>query len=495
MLRRFGVFLGGFTLDAAQDISGNDDAFLDRLTTLIGSSLIYRTTGGAAVPRFGMLETIREFALDRLAAAGEEDDARQAHATYFCDLAEAQLMRYLGPELIPAMTLVEAELDNCRNALEWCLEHDWETGIRLAGALWPAWWTGHSIEGQSWMGRVSEGHSFLDRFLQYRDGLPVASITEAMNGAGRYAIMHDDWDRVREIGEELLARSRAEHYAYGEYVALILLLPFVDPSGATDVYQRCLALALTLPSPDFYTAYAQQLGAYVLYYREGDDESAYPMYVSVLEGYRKVGDARGIAAACVQVAGLAIDRGQFAEAASLLGESLSLHNGKWDSHGISFALEMLADIAIDYFDQPELAVQILVFEETLPRIWANPPSLEISLQKARLLLDDASFEAAWASAGRMEWDDLMIEARRMLAALPGMTRNTASKPADAHGLSGREREVLRLVAAGGSNRSIADELSLSERTVESHVLHIMTKLQVASRTAAATFAVRNGLDL
>jgi predicted ATPase len=149
LLCRLGVFFGGFTLDAALNIAGNDDARLDHLSTLVASSLIHRTSGDTPVPRLGMLETIREFTLDRLAAAGEDYPARQAHATYFCDLAEAQLMRYHGPELVPAMTLIDAELDNCRSALEWCYEHDRETGIRLAGALWPAWSMGHAIAGQS----------------------------------------------------------------------------------------------------------------------------------------------------------------------------------------------------------------------------------------------------------------------------------------------------------------------------------------------------------
>jgi predicted ATPase/DNA-binding CsgD family transcriptional regulator len=494
LLRRLGVFFGGFTLDAALSIAGNDDTSLDHLSTLVASSLIHRTSGDTPVPRFGMLETIREFALDRLAAGGEDHGVRRAHATYFRDLAEAQLPRYHGPELILAMPLIEAELDNCRSALEWCLEHDHETGIRLAGALWPAWRMGHAVAGQSWSGRVSEGHSFLDRFLQYRDGLPVASIAEAMNGAGWHAMIHDDWDRARAIAEELLARSLAEHYAYGEYAALMILLHLVEPSEARGVYERCLELALTLPCPDYHIGYTYQLGGWVLYYREGDDDCARPVYLAALESYRKAGDAHGIATICTILSDIALNRGRYSEAANLLGESLSHHNGKWDSNGISIALEILASIAIDYFDQPELAVQIVVFAENFPRFWANPPLVEVILQEARALLDDERFEAAWASAARLEWDDIMTEARRMLAALPAMAQRQPTEPADSYGLTGREREVLRLLAAGGSNRSIADELSLSERTIESHVLHIMTKLEVTSRTAAAAFAIRHGLD-
>jgi DNA-binding CsgD family transcriptional regulator len=315
-----------------------------------------------------------------------------------------------------------------------------------------------------------------------------------MSGAGWHAIMLDDWERAREIGEELLARSLSEHYAYGEYAALMILFAYVDPSEAVGVYERCLALPQTLPCPDFHTASAQQLGAWVLYFRECDYDSAEPMFLAALERYRRAGNAHGIAMVVTFLARIAIERGQVAEAANYLGEALSVYNGKWDSNSVGITLEVLAHIAIDQFKQPELAVHIVVFGESLPRVWANPPEVEIILQEARALLDDESFEAAWASAANVEWDDIMTEARRMLSEFPTMANQPVTNPADSYGLTGREREVLRLLSAGGSNRSIADELSLSERTIESHVLHIMTKLEVTSRTAAAAFAIRHGLD-
>jgi non-specific serine/threonine protein kinase len=108
------------------------------------------------------------------------------------------------------------------------------------------------------------------------------------------------------------------------------------------------------------------------------------------------------------------------------------------------------------------------------------------MDRARTALGEAGFTAAWAAGRTLTWDEVLAEVTTLLAPVP-------SPDAPPAGLTPRELEVLRLLAEGHSNRTMADQLSLSERTVENHVLHILTKLNVDSRTAAATWAVRNRL--
>jgi DNA-binding CsgD family transcriptional regulator len=111
---------------------------------------------------------------------------------------------------------------------------------------------------------------------------------------------------------------------------------------------------------------------------------------------------------------------------------------------------------------------------------------------ARSTLGEPANATAWDAGTHLTLDDVLAEVDALVDAF-GEDADAAGVPADTHGLSPREREVLRLVAEGHSNRAIGDRLFLSDRTVENHVRHIMTKLDLDSRTAAATWAVRHHL--
>ncbi len=118
---------------------------------------------------------------------------------------------------------------------------------------------------------------------------------------------------------------------------------------------------------------------------------------------------------------------------------------------------------------------------------------EQTLRRAHAALRDDLVNAASDSGGQLEWDDLLAEIDDLVATIPEGVAARQRGPAHDHGLSVREHEVLRLMAEGASNRGIADDLSLSERTIENHVRHILDKLGLDSRTAAAIWAVRHGL--
>jgi DNA-binding NarL/FixJ family response regulator len=111
------------------------------------------------------------------------------------------------------------------------------------------------------------------------------------------------------------------------------------------------------------------------------------------------------------------------------------------------------------------------------------------------MLSEAAFDAAWEAGQELSWKDLLAEVETFAHTVtePAIDVHPQADLTTSHGLTRREQQVLRLLAEGHTSRAIADVLSISERTVEGHVLHILTKLDLPSRAAAAAFAVRHGL--
>ena len=225
LFRRLGVFVGGFTIDAATEVVGQREPdVLDGMMTLVSSSLVNLSTGSRGEPRYLMLETIREFALHQLADSGEELEIRRAHVQYYTSMAEAALPHYDCPDLPVYIDRINGELGNCRIAMEWAMANQQdETAIRLAGAIWRSWFYPQATGERPWLDRVTEGRKWLENTLMRRDGFPVEALTEALMGAGYLAYLQGDLDRGEVLGKELFTRSQSEAYAYGEYWARILL--------------------------------------------------------------------------------------------------------------------------------------------------------------------------------------------------------------------------------------------------------------------------------
>ncbi len=128
-----------------------------------------------------------------------------------------------------------------------------------------------------------------------------------------------------------------------------------------------------------------------------------------------------------------------------------------------------------------------------PRDQLDVPVYERTVAMTRTALGEPAFKAAWDAGKQLSSQDVLAEVDAMVATFAERPDASPPEPEATHGLSPREFEVLRLLVEGRSNRAIGETLSLSERTVENHVLHIMSKLGLESRTAAATYAVRHGL--
>ena len=191
LFRRLAVFAGGWSLPAAEAVCAGSDlqpgAVFDLVARLVDQSLVLaEEKEHCGELRYRLLETIREYALDRLDQQGETSDIQHQHATYFLAMAEQASTRLHGPEQVPWLDWLEREHDNLRAALAWCLADAAraEMGLRLAVALWEFWWIrGYMDEGQACLQKT------LDRGLEAEPRLRA----QALNGLGVLAWMRGDY--------------------------------------------------------------------------------------------------------------------------------------------------------------------------------------------------------------------------------------------------------------------------------------------------------------
>jgi len=238
LYRRLSVFAGGWTIEAAEAVAGSPatgelglDVF-DALGRLLDHSLVHSMEGErAAEPRFGMLETIREFGLAQLAASGEADEARDRHAAHLAEFTEQFDAVMRGPELPKLLATLETEHDNLRAALAWTADRDPATMARIAGAAAEFWITrGYWTDARTWLGRT----------LAAGDAVAPAVRLKALRHAVYLARHDEDPAGAAALGHEALTLAREVQDGEAELRALYALA-----SVALDAldYPRAKALA------------------------------------------------------------------------------------------------------------------------------------------------------------------------------------------------------------------------------------------------------------
>ncbi|HEY3230832.1 MAG TPA: AAA family ATPase, partial [Roseiflexaceae bacterium] len=204
LFARLGVFVGGCTMEAIEAVCATDGTIgsdiLESLATLVDKSLLKQHEDSAGEPRFAMLETIREYALERLALSDEAEVVRQTHAAYYLALAEAAEPELRGSQEDRWSRRWEAERDNLRATLRWYAKRD-ETAqlARLGGAIWWFW----NIRGH-W----SEGRGWLEQALAHSTLLPPALRAKTLLGAGWLTCQLSDFAPAHELLDESLALFR-----------------------------------------------------------------------------------------------------------------------------------------------------------------------------------------------------------------------------------------------------------------------------------------------
>jgi len=494
LLRRLGVFVGGFSLDAARIIANDGIDALEGVSHLVASGLVRRMPGPADDARFRLPVPVREYVWERLGASDELEAVRTRHSWYYRDLTEEAIPHYDAPEMVVWSERIHAERDNCRAAMTWAMEtDDWETAIRLAGALWRTWWWhSQAFGGKAWTEGVTEGLSWIERTLPHRQGLPVEVSAEALIGAG---VLTSWLDRLPEADaslRELLRLSETQDYPYGEYWACLWLGIAAQEGdnleGARRWLERALDRTPEMRNTDNHAA--QALGCLAEVAKaSGDDHEALRLAAAGLDLARTCGNPNNISRLGLIAGRLHHTLGDPGGAVPILIESTEAYAVQQDLGGVQAALTELGQAALA-LNQVDTATKLLVAAHSLPAQAHDRPIHDAALVALATRLKTTPDALVAGERAALELDDLpdLLALAQSLATVP-----SPSPDAPPAGLTPREFEVLRLLAEGHSNRAIADHLSLSERTIENHVLHILTKVGVDSRTAAAAWAIRTGL--
>jgi non-specific serine/threonine protein kinase len=497
LFRRLAVFAGGCTYDGIEVICNADHALgddvLDRLTALVDQSLVRRTDQSSGEPRYGMLETIRAYAVEQRDASGERDALRARHAEYFLGLVEDAEPAFYTPAEPAWFARLETEQPNLRVALAWAEERgEAEVLLRLAAALWWFWRTG---------GHIAEGRAWTERALA-SPGAAVSAATRVavLLGAGDLAQAQGDWARSQALVEEGLAVARASQVlkliAEATYFLAYAASRRDDLDRAETLMAEALGLWRDLGERTWTTGALVGLGRFA--YARAEPDLARARFAAALELGQRIGYGAAVNWAYGGLGTIACDAGDLPAAATYLSEALRLARAKEDAALIAGNLHRFGKLAW-FAGHPERAARLLAAEaatyEVLgfvhgPRDRAETDRL---LDTLRTVLGEDRFAAAWAAGSALLLEQAVAEAEAVasLVNAPGIAPSPAVAPD--HGLSPREVEVLRLLNRGATDREIAAALSISPRTVGNHVSSILRKLGVETRRGARAFALEHGL--
>jgi non-specific serine/threonine protein kinase len=561
LFRRLAVFVGGFTLEAAEWVAGDglqvmdtdhdvlgtrpqpatrnpQPSVLDLVAALIEQSLLTQIGQPDGEPRFGMLETIREYALERLERSGEADTIQDRHASFFAEVAEAAEVKLRGAEQIDWLARLEAEHDNLRATMEWALSRgNGALALRLAGALHRFWFHhSHWAEGRRWLeralaapgaamaspdrARALAGLGYMSFVLsdyptaraRLEESVAVSrevaddrALAYAQHGLGGPLHVQGDYAAVHALAAESLARFRALDDRWGIVAAscslgLAELDLGADPSRARALLEESLAGANALGESWCIARASLCLGEVAR--GEGDYELAAALYEQALTLSGRLSRSPRVPhliyyKALFNLGQLAALCGDTRRGTELFAEALALLHELGDRRGQGLCLAGLATMA-SLVQQPERAARLFGAADALfaaAGVKMEPVDLAVCephRDDVHAAMGPEAFAAAWDAGAALPASDAITEALA-IAAQVGADDPGEMPSNQAMGLSRREREVLRLLVEGHSNPEIAAALFISHATVRNHVTSILSKLGVESRTAAATFALRHGL--
>ncbi len=443
LFAHLGVFAGSWDLDGAtavrvvenaQDTNAQDTEDATgppEVEALADAGLLEYVAEGPTAPRFRMLETVREYALARLAESGDADVVRRTHAGYYVTLAERAEPQLIGPDQVVWTRRLDAEQGNVRAALSWLIPNDAPGALRLAGALGRYWMRGRSpMEGRRW----------LEAALARTEGLVVPR-AKVLVVAGLLVADMNDYDRAEDLAREALAVYEAAGdrvgwaaalvglgavaFLRGDFVgarrrqeeALALYRDLGDPWGTADTLYRLGALGVAT------VRYAYSIDAHAGRGPDGSPSSFsaerrssqadLASLADTLEEshtlFAKVGDRWGIAVGLTNLAILAFYQGQDDRARVLAAEGITSLRDLGETLMPMRHLRFLALMA-DARGEPERATRLIAASDALlaaagaPWPQAHQANLEQDLNGLRAQLGEDSFIAAWTEGRRMALD-------------------------------------------------------------------------------------------
>ncbi|MFE4756792.1 ATP-binding protein [Streptomyces mirabilis] len=488
---RLSVFAGGFDLAAAEGVCADDGLprtrIVDLVDHLVAQSVVQAEERDGRI-RYRMLETIREYGWDRLAATDERTTLRTRHQEFYGRLADRIAAGWYGPGQEEGLARLRTDHRNLAAALEWSIgEGNAEQALALVAALRHHWCAD---------GFLSEGRRWLDRALGL-SGPPSPSRTTALWVAGWVMLQQGDYDgaEARLAECEKLAAELGDEAA--PYMALSL-------RGTAALFRGHLTEAL-----DFFDAASAGFTGMghaggtlftdfqvAIAYAHAGDERAARKGERAIALSEELGErwTRSYALYALGLHAWAHD--ELDSATELARAGLRIQRGFNDHVGTAVLIELLAWIAASKkeFDHAARLLGAIrsIWRAIGTSLSAFGPHLDhlharCERQVLHALRADA-WEATLAEGGRMDHDQAISYALDGAAAL----RPAAPHAAADQVLTRREREVAALVAEGLSNRQIAETLVLSPRTVDGHIERILAKLGFASRAQVAAWVASSG---
>jgi tetratricopeptide (TPR) repeat protein len=417
-LCRLSVFANGWSLEGAEAVCAGEDIgvheVLDLLTHWVDKSLVVAQPGQET--RYRLLETVRQYAKEKLLATNEHPVLYRRHVDWFVALAERAEPELRGAQQAAWLEQLEREHDNLRAALEWSLKSgESELATRLAGACWQFWYV---------RGYWSEAHQFLEKVLAQSENVSALPKAKVLSSAGILASFQGDYGRAQRFHQQSLALWRAQGSQRGIAISL-------DSLGAVAFYEGKHAMARSLleESLGIKRELGDQQGIAVslgnlgnVAFAEADYTSAHHFYEQSLFIYRGLGDRRNIAISLHNLGNVAMKQGDHKRARSLHEESLAIKRTLGDKWGTGYTLHSLGEGAFqlgEYDTASAFFAESLSIRHTLGEIRSVAQGLEAFAalaiaqgepKRAAEALRE-SIHAPLAPAGRAEYDRTVAGAR------------------------------------------------------------------------------------
>src|SRR5438552_3970890 len=486
VLRRLAVFPSDFGLEAAEAVAGttiDQSSVLELLSSLIEKSFVARMPT-AAIARYRLHETMREYALLKLRDASEQATTMKAFVRFYSAMCKVGEEAAQSVNVVEWLKRMDVEADNVRAALAHCLNGpDHAVGMSMVGSLlW--YWTARA---------TSEGAYWLDRFLERREA-DDSALARALYARGFMAMTQGDSTTAQPLLVESEEKARALHD--GPLLAQIL----------------AVSAGVRVMSGDLESARSQLLEAKVL--ASALDDVAADAMLALTEAFIALGDTdlQAVGRVYSEWAGRARDRGdiqtlsylismygfsllqngQPETARPLFGEALAIERRLENRDMILYMLDGLACEAA-MSGRPQRAARLRGpaekrQAETGIRLMQHmEPLIKQARETISASLGPTALESEMQAGKRMVRDEAITYAleEKKPSRVAGPPIKTSASP-----LSKRELEIAELVAEGASNKEIASRVFLSERTVETHVSNILDKLGVNSRVEISSWVAR-----
>jgi predicted ATPase/DNA-binding CsgD family transcriptional regulator/Tfp pilus assembly protein PilF len=550
LLRRLAVF-SGWNLDMAEQVCSDDaipaEAVLDLMISLIDKSLVVLDGEAAGDARYRLLDTIREYAVERLVAAGEEARLFLRHRDCILTLVEetARRMFRRGDPSWPVRLAIFgrgiAEYGNFRIALATSLSHGHtDEGLRLCTGLLNMWVPhGDQREAAAWFdrflvaeggevspwvqGRALAGRANIAFDLQDYDVLLRCAqqslelsrscgddftVPTALRNLGQTALRAGRFTDAAALIDEAIEAAASSGNDWEAGLALAAKAALAVRQGTLKSAQRAYEGALEVLSDNNRWGVAQvQYGMGTLARARGDADMAVRHFEEALAIFRELAAWLEIARCLAGVGWVALTRGDLDAARDRLAEGLRINQACGQRLGIARGLEAFAALAAAR-QQPEQAARLAgtacQLRESLGQPTGIGSRVEEILELARDRLGATTAAGLFAEGRDMTMEDAIGYA---LGSFPDRASNAPGAGAagehswadparlaaarSAAPLTAREHEIVRLIVRGLSNRQIADELVISPATAARHVANILAKLGFSSRTQVASWGARH----